>query len=310
MARERAFSDEQIIAAAEELMAAGKNINGSSLRARVGAGRPSALIDAYDELMKNGLIQAKTEVAEVEQEMRHQELPPEISDMRAVVLGDVDAMITRINDLAHHTVEQRLNGAIKEANKRATDAAIRESESIEAQAKAFEQIEDALDQLADEKEKNEALNVELTRLKSALDVSLLETKSAEKSTAERDHRITALEKQLKQAEKARNEAETALAKADGRVEVITASLAAKTAEYETLKNENSALQVKFNKISVAEAELRTNNQHLTSQISNQQNRIDVLQAENTKQTARINEVEATNSQLIKEVADVKNSTQA
>ncbi|WP_256896383.1 hypothetical protein [Vibrio alginolyticus] len=44
MARERAFSDQQVVEAANALLVEGKNINGTSLRNKIGTGRPSALM--------------------------------------------------------------------------------------------------------------------------------------------------------------------------------------------------------------------------------------------------------------------------
>jgi chromosome segregation ATPase len=312
MARERGFTDEQIIAAADQLAAAGKNINGSSLRAIIGVGRPKNLIDTYENLMKNGVIQVKNEVVDTAQEMVHQELPPEIADMRSVVLGDVDSMINRINDLAHHTVEQRLNGAIKEANKRAADAAIREAESVKEQEKAFDQVEDVLDTVDAVNKEKEILNNLKTQLKSSLDISLSETKSAEKTITERDQRIGAAGKQLNEAQKQLKDAETSLARADGRVDAITGSLEAKTAEYKDLRLEFSTLQNGFNAISVSEAELRTNNQHKSTEINEQRQQLDALRANEVALGDDLEELRivntdlvATNKQLLAEIEQLK-----
>jgi hypothetical protein len=50
MARERVFSDQQVIEAASALLVEGKNINGSSLRNKIGTGRLSALMSVFKTL--------------------------------------------------------------------------------------------------------------------------------------------------------------------------------------------------------------------------------------------------------------------
>lgn len=103
-----------------------KNINGTSLRNQIGVGRPTALMNAYEELKEKGLIETPQVDIVESNEIKHQVLPPEIADQTAIVLADIERMIHSINDHAHFTVEQRLNGAINEANVRASEAAKRE----------------------------------------------------------------------------------------------------------------------------------------------------------------------------------------
>ncbi len=80
MARERAFSDQQVIEAANALLVEGKNINGTSLRNKIGTGRPSALMFAFKELEGSGQILAPMLPDSTEQAITHQELPPEIAE--------------------------------------------------------------------------------------------------------------------------------------------------------------------------------------------------------------------------------------
>ncbi|GBL01870.1 hypothetical protein VH1709_contig00082-0008 [Vibrio harveyi] len=105
MARERAFSDQQVIEAANALLVEGKNINGTSLRNKIGTGRPSA----FKELEGSGQILAPMLPDSTEQAISHQECPPEIAERLSVMLGDVELLVHQINDHAHYTVEQRLN---------------------------------------------------------------------------------------------------------------------------------------------------------------------------------------------------------
>ncbi|WP_234498145.1 DNA-binding protein [Vibrio maritimus] len=171
MARERAFSDQQVIEAANALLVEGKNINGTSLRNKIGTGRPSALMDVYRELEGEGQILAPTVPDTTEKALVHQELPPEVADKLSIMLADVEHLVHQINDHAHYTVEQRLNNAIAEANERAADVARREAESIQEQDKAFEQLEDALEKIADLQQRLKDAEQENSKLSADLNVA-------------------------------------------------------------------------------------------------------------------------------------------
>lgn len=153
MARERAFTDQQVIEAANALLVEGKNINGTSLRNKIGTGRPSALMAVFEVLDDAGEIFAPSLPGSTEQTLTQQELPQEVAEMMSVMLGDIERLVHQLNNHAHYTVEQRLNQAIAEANERVANAAKREAESIQEQDKAFEQLEDALDTVMERDER-------------------------------------------------------------------------------------------------------------------------------------------------------------
>ncbi|MGX9522860.1 hypothetical protein ACWX0P_29465 [Vibrio mediterranei] len=75
MARERVFSDQQVIEAANTLLGEGKNINGTSLRNKIGTGRPSALMSVVKTLEYSGEILAPMLPDSTDQTITHQELP-------------------------------------------------------------------------------------------------------------------------------------------------------------------------------------------------------------------------------------------
>ncbi len=224
MARERAFSDQQVIEAANALLVEGKNINGTSLRNKIGTGRPSALMSAFKALEDSGEILAPMLPDSTEQTITHQELPPEIAERLSVMLGDVEQLVHQINDHAHYTVEQRLNQAIAEANERAANAAKREAESIQEQDKAFEQLEDALESNADLQEQLKQEHKESSRLNAALNVAQSETKAALDTVSERDERLAEMQKQIASMQKQLNTAESDKAKAQGQVESLNKQL--------------------------------------------------------------------------------------
>ncbi len=224
MARERVFSDQQVVDAANALLVEGKNINGTSLRNKIGTGRPSALMAAFRSLEKSGEILAPSLPESSEQTITHQELPPEIAERLSVMLGDVEQLVHQINDHAHYTVEQRLNQAIAEANERAANAAKREAESIQEQDKAFEQLEDALEANADLQEQLKQEHKESSRLNAALNVAQSETKAALDTVSERDERLAEMQKQIASMQQQLNTAESDKAKAQGQVESLNKQL--------------------------------------------------------------------------------------
>ncbi|MCV3265171.1 hypothetical protein OGZ01_32035 [Vibrio harveyi] len=93
------------ISAKSSINVEGKNINGTSLRNKIGTGRPSALMSAFKELEGSGQILAPMLPDSTEQAITHQELPPEIAERLSVMLGDVEQLVHQINDHAHYTVE-------------------------------------------------------------------------------------------------------------------------------------------------------------------------------------------------------------
>ncbi|WP_257576196.1 hypothetical protein [Vibrio parahaemolyticus] len=212
MARERAFSDLQVKEAANALLVEGKNINGTSLRNKIGTGRPSALMSAFKALEDSGEILAPMLPDSNEQTIVHQELPPEIAERLSLMLGDVEQLVHQINDHAHYTVEQRLNQAIAEANERAANAAKREAESIQEQDKAFEQLEDALEANADLQEQLKLEHKENSQLNAALNVAKSETKAALDTVSERDERLAEMQKQITSMQQQLNNAESDKAK--------------------------------------------------------------------------------------------------
>ncbi|NWK15185.1 hypothetical protein HX771_03520 [Vibrio parahaemolyticus] len=224
MARERAFSDLQVKEAANALLVEGKNINGTSLRNKIGTGRPSALMSAFKALEDSGEILAPMLPDSTEQTIIHQELPPEIAERLSLMLGDVEQLVHQINDHAHYTVEQRLNQAIAEANERAANAAKREAESIQEQDKAFEQLEDALEANADLQEQLKLEHKENSQANAALNVAKSETKAALDTVSERDERLAEMQKQIASMQKQLNTAESDKAKAQGQVESLNKQL--------------------------------------------------------------------------------------
>ncbi|OCH37814.1 DNA-binding protein [Aliivibrio fischeri] len=242
MARERAFSDNQVVDAANALLVEGKNINGTSLRNKIGTGRPSALMAAYNKLKEDGDILVPSVPDLSEQTIVHQELPPEVAEMMSIMLGDVERLIHQINDHAHYTVEQRLNKAIAEANERAASAAKREAESIQEQDKAFEQLEDAFEEINELREQLATSQQEINQLNTTLNVAHSETKSALDTIDERDVRLTELQEQMKVMQQQLNQAGSDKAKAQGQVELQRTQLSEQSEELKVMSNNFSQLQ--------------------------------------------------------------------
>lgn len=273
MARERAFTDQQIIDAANELTLSGKNINGTSLRNKVGAGRPSTLFDVYQQLNKKGSIAIHTEPTEQQPEITQQMLPAEIDSMLSVALADIENIVQQINNNAHYVIEQRLNSAINEANERAADAAKRQAEVEIEMESAFNHVEDMREELEATKENETNTNKQNQELKQALEISKNETKAEAKAKKERDERIQELEATLKEALEQKAEAETAKAKAEGEASAINRALSDKKADCEELKQEVKLLEESQKTKLIESTELRTeikqlkekqNKQHVSS----------------------------------------------
>lgn len=240
MARERAFKDQQVLEAANALLMEGKNVNGTSLRNKIGTGRPSALMSVYKELEAAGKILAPSLPDSSDHPVIPQELPVEVAEKLAVMLGDVEQLVHQINDHAHYIVEQRLNSAIAEANERAANAAKRESESIQEQDKAFEQLEDALEHISDLQEQIDRSQKEKSQLNAELSVAKNENKSAQDTILQQKAALTDMQDKL-------GTAETDKAKAQGLSESLGLQLSESKKEVLGAKAELSSLQQEYAK---------------------------------------------------------------
>lgn len=248
MARERTFTEQQIIGAVTQLMIDGKNINGTSLRNHIGAGRPSALMSAYEELKEKGMIETPQLDIVEQTEIKHQVLPPEIADQASIVLADIERMIHNINDLAHFTVEQRLNNAINEANIRASEAAKREADSLDQQNKAFEQLEDALDEIDNMTEKMEQLQQEINELRTKYELSENNRKNIElvnNDLKHQDHenknKISELQSNNQILEQTNTQLDTELLSAKKDIDELKSKAITKSNKIKDLEKNNSKL---------------------------------------------------------------------
>ncbi|MDF9399187.1 hypothetical protein [Vibrio sp. 1180_3] len=174
MAREVTFTAEQVIQAAHKLLEAKKSVNGTSLRNIIGNGRPAKLMEMYISLQASGkIVEFEQEVATINET---HELPPEVAGMKATIMGDMDTLIQRINDIAHSTVEGRLNHAIAQANAAASEAAQRISEMEVLMEGAYDETEDTREELSQAlatiiklESQNKALTSELAAANTKID---------------------------------------------------------------------------------------------------------------------------------------------
>lgn len=74
MARNPAFTEQQVIEAAQVLNEKNKNLNGTNLRLEIGAGSPMKLMETYNKLLAIGKIKVKSEdyVEELEAQLESQ----------------------------------------------------------------------------------------------------------------------------------------------------------------------------------------------------------------------------------------------
>ncbi|HHK8568962.1 TPA: hypothetical protein ACQYCS_004630 [Vibrio parahaemolyticus] len=206
MARPTSFKASDIINAANELSRTGKNINGTSLRKLVGAGRPDALMTMYNELLAEGKISTVEETKDVAEVVEIRELPQEVEQSLDDAVTALKNVVMQCNDIAHNTVEGRLNAAIEKAKaeeilaaeeveKAQIDlgAAYDEIEQLRDEHQA--EIESLNDKLAKRDQENSELKLELSSTKQALDdsqksntdlSSKLEAKTTQCVTAEQD----------------------------------------------------------------------------------------------------------------------------
>ena len=241
MARERAFTDKQIITAAAELQADGKPVNGNSLRNRVGVGRPDVLLAVYHDLCAKGtvIVPVVDKPAETE---KHYDLDPVVAGMRDVLLGDLDAMIQSINNAANTTAENKLRAAVVEATELKVHAEQQVSDAMDRETAAYNESEDLreLVTVRDEtiSEKDDliaALRGQISELHTSLEVSQAQTAAQAEIVIERDKRIKSIDAKHDKAVAAKDAALSAKSEAVGEVRALTKQIKSQEGEITELK---------------------------------------------------------------------------
>ena len=148
MANHKTFTDQDVINAANELKALNKPVNGNSLRRLVGSGRPSTLLDMYENLVSKGNINVVAVLEESDAvTMEAHDLPSEIKEELELGLQAISNMISRCNDIAHHVVESRLNKAVEEAKNARIAAETLVEEAAKREELAYEEAETYKDEI-------------------------------------------------------------------------------------------------------------------------------------------------------------------
>nr|WP_011899474.1 hypothetical protein [Vibrio anguillarum]CAJ87701.1 hypothetical protein [Vibrio anguillarum serovar O2] len=171
MANHRTFTDQDLLDAAASLEKLGKPINGNALRRIVGSGRPSSLMDAYNELVNKGKVQLPEKAQQEVEAIESYDLPVEIREELEMGLQAISGMITRCNDLAHHVVGQRLNKAVDEAKKARITAENAMAEANDNESKAWDAVDDVQKQLDESQELNDTHAKRIIELEQQLKAS-------------------------------------------------------------------------------------------------------------------------------------------
>lgn len=156
--RKSEFSDEQIIAAGNELIDEGKRPTAFGIKNRIGGGNAQRIRKVWEEHLAGQTV-AVSEVLS--------ELPVDVSEKLDEVIAafssQIREMASQVNHVAVTTSERRVAQAVSEARERQESA---EAELTEA-AVAVEQLEESLDALQEEKntllDQLQASNQELTK---------------------------------------------------------------------------------------------------------------------------------------------------
>lgn len=105
MARNPAFTEQQVIEAAQVLNEKNKNLNGTNLRLEIGAGSPMKLMETYNKLLAIGKIKVKSEdyVEELEAQLEAQlELLAKVEDENNSLRSENDLLFGYIKNLEVH----------------------------------------------------------------------------------------------------------------------------------------------------------------------------------------------------------------
>jgi len=202
------FSNEDIIKAGKELVAAGRNVTGFALRQRVGGGSAPRLKQVWDEHISSQSSEPPTEQAE---------LPVELDDqLKAVSAELVDRLQKLASDMHTKAVrasERRVAEIVRTAGEQRAQA---ERELADA-SMTVDELEAKLDAATNEIQELREKVAEATRTSQAQAVELAQLKER-MATAENAHRLS---DERCQAEHARaNEAHDKASRLQGQIEAL------------------------------------------------------------------------------------------
>lgn len=135
------FSDEEVIAAGEALVTAGRNVTGFALRQKVGGGNPSRLRQVWDEHVASKSVTESEPVAELPVEVAE-----EVAAVSKALTERIAALAAELNDKAVKAAERRVAEVIRTAGEQREQA---ERELADA-AQTVEDLEGQLDKSREE----------------------------------------------------------------------------------------------------------------------------------------------------------------
>jgi len=165
------FVPEEIIAAGEALIAAGRNVTGFALRQRVGGGNPNRLKQVWDEHIASKTTTAVVPVAELPVEVAE-----EVASVSRGLTDRISQLATELNDKAVRAAERRVAEVVRAAGEQREQA---ERELADA-SQTVDDLETALDQaraetgtleqrLVESQQHGQAQAVELAQLRERID---------------------------------------------------------------------------------------------------------------------------------------------
>ncbi|EGR1624658.1 hypothetical protein D6L30_25030 [Vibrio parahaemolyticus] len=241
MANHRTFTDQDLLDAAASLEKLGKPINGNALRRLVGSGRPSSLMDAYNELVNKGKVLLPEKAQQEVEAMESYDLPVEIKEELEMGLQAITSMITRCNDLAHHVVGQRLNKAVDEAKKARITAENAMAEANDNESKAWDEVDAVQGQLDEAQELNDIQAKRIIELEQQLKAAEKVNAGMQRTIDNANKAIADSKAELEQAEKRTSEAEGKLAEVRDQLGGVQAELKAERGNVASLTTEQKGL---------------------------------------------------------------------
>lgn len=241
MANHRTFTDQDLLDAAASLEKLGKPINGNALRRLVGSGRPSSLMDAYNELVNKGKVQLPEKTSQEVEAIESYDLPVEIKEELEMGLQAITSMITRCNDLAHHVIGQRLNKAVDEAKKARITAENAMAEANDNESKAWDEVDAIQGQLDEAQELNDAQAKRIIELEQQLKSSQQVISGLQNSEKQMKKQVNDTQVSLESAEKRTSEAEGKLAEVRDQLGSVQAELKAERTNVANLTTEQKGL---------------------------------------------------------------------
>ena len=188
------YTPEEIIAAGEDILAAGRNVTGFAIRQRIGGGSPARLRQVWDEHLASKRVADAEPVAELPIEVAET-----VSGVSKALVERIATLAVELNDKAVKAAERRVAEVVRSAGEQREQV---ERELADA-AQTVDDLEQAIDEVKAERDVLQEKLADKTReaQEQAVEIAQLKERLSAANQAHQEYKQEAAKEAQRSAEK-------------------------------------------------------------------------------------------------------------